>query len=62
MSILANQPAASITAHDVLEDNDRTSLAYRDDELLEFEPLSDDEVNVIISGSTSMGGHVVKGR
>jgi hypothetical protein len=62
MSILADQPVASITAHDVLEGNDGTSLAYADDELLEFEPLSDDEVHVIISGSTSMGGHVVKGR
>ena len=62
MSILADQPVASITAHDVLRDSDGSNLAYVDDELLEFEPLSDDEVHVIISGSTSMGGHVVKGR
>ena len=63
MSILAEDPVVSVLARDVSKDKASTSIeleARSDDEILEFEPLSDDEVHIVISGGPSIGGHVVK--
>jgi hypothetical protein len=53
MSTLAYDPV-------VLDRDVRIELESQDDEILEFEPLSDDEVHIVISGAGSIGGHTVK--